>query len=214
MQDLQNLLDALVAKERVSRSLQSGRRRWNLPVALRLDFTRSPGCSGGSGTRCSRCGLWHARPAIQADGSGNADANDFGDVVQSSVTNVHDMPNGEGLQFFNGFGGFDAEAREYVILHRERETLPAPWINVIANPEFGTHCSAEGGGYSWYGNSRERQITAWSSTVAVRDRPSEMFYIHDRDTGLLDIAHRAASWTKVRHLQDPTRFRLHHSRGQ
>ena len=185
MQDLQNLLDALVAKERVSRSLQSGGDGGEI-FLLRSDLI-SPGTQDA---------LAAAAHVVLDAAYGTLDQQLKQTVPamrtpmplsirkESSVTNVQDMPNGEGLQFFNGFGGFDVEAREYVILHRESETLPAPWINVIANPEFGTHCSAEGGGYSWYGNSRERQITAWSND-AVRDRPSEMFYIHDRDTGLL-----------------------------
>ncbi|MFO1032989.1 MAG: hypothetical protein U1E15_02475, partial [Hyphomicrobiales bacterium] len=37
---------------------------------------------------------------------------------------------------FNGFGGFDP-GNAYVIVHRQGERLPAPWINVIANSSFG-----------------------------------------------------------------------------
>jgi cyclic beta-1,2-glucan synthetase len=81
-----------------------------------------------------------------------------------------------GLEFFNGFGGFDADGKEYVTLLNAGRPLPAPWINVIANRNFGFHCSADGGGYAWYGNSKENQITPWSNDP-VSDRPGEVFYV-------------------------------------
>ena len=62
------------------------------------------------------------------------------------------------------------------------QSTPAPWINVIANPEFGFHTGAEGGGYTWSINSRENQITPWSNDP-VSDRPGEAFYLRDDDTG-------------------------------
>jgi cyclic beta-1,2-glucan synthetase len=46
---------------------------------------------------------------------------------------------------------------------RPRQTTPAPWINVIANPGFGFQVSAEGSGYTWAENSRENQLTPWSN---------------------------------------------------
>lgn len=88
------------------------------------------------------------------------------------------------LQFFNGYGGFSESGDEYHVLHRLDSPLPAPWINVIANERFGTHCSAEGGGYSWFRNSKEKQLTVWSND-AVADRPSEVFYVKDLDNGLI-----------------------------
>ena len=62
------------------------------------------------------------------------------------------------------------------------QPLPAPWINVIANADFGTQCSAEGGGYTWFGNSREFQITPWSNDP-VSDPPGEVFYVKDLSNG-------------------------------
>ena len=44
---------------------------------------------------------------------------------------------GPPLEFFNGLGGFAAEAREYVVILDEGQWTPAPWINVIANAQFG-----------------------------------------------------------------------------
>ncbi len=89
-----------------------------------------------------------------------------------------------GLSFFNGHGGFDEERGEYVILHDPRKPTPAPWINVIANPNFGTHCAADGGGYTWTGNSRESQITGWANDP-VGNRPGEAVYVRDERSGVL-----------------------------
>ncbi len=38
-----------------------------------------------------------------------------------------------------------------------------PWINVLANPDFGTQVSEAGAGYSWAGNSRLHALTPWSN---------------------------------------------------
>ena len=62
------------------------------------------------------------------------------------------------------------------------QATPAPWINVVANPVFGFQVSAEGGGFTWSVNSREHQLTPWSNDP-VCDRPSEVFYLRDDDSG-------------------------------
>jgi len=86
------------------------------------------------------------------------------------------------LEFFNGAGGFAAHGSEYVSLLEGRQTTPLPWINVVANPNFGFQVSAEGGGYSWSGNSKENQITPWSNDP-VGDAPGEILYLRDEETG-------------------------------
>lgn len=84
------------------------------------------------------------------------------------------------LEFFNGFGGFSTQDNEYVVVLKNQESTPAPWINVIANPEFGFQVSESGAGYTWAANSRENQLTPWSNDP-VSDPPGEAFYIYDRD---------------------------------
>jgi len=49
------------------------------------------------------------------------------------------------LVFNNGLGGFTPDGREYVITLQPKQTTPAPWVNVIANPFFGTVVSESGG---------------------------------------------------------------------
>jgi len=89
---------------------------------------------------------------------------------------------GEGLSFWNGFGGFNADRREYAVRLRGGEATPQPWINVIANPHFGFHVPAEGGGFTWSRNSRDFQLTPWTNDPVV-NRPGEAFYVRDRERG-------------------------------
>ena len=88
------------------------------------------------------------------------------------------------LEFFNGYGGFAEDGREYVVVLRPGKSTPAPWINVVANPGFGFLVAAEGGGYTWSRNSRENQLTPWSNDP-VTNRSGEAFYVRDADTQAL-----------------------------
>ena len=86
------------------------------------------------------------------------------------------------LEFYNGLGGFAEDGREYVTILGPGQATPAPWINVVANPAFGFQVATEGTGFTWSANSRENQLTPWSNDP-VCDRPGEVFYLHDQDTG-------------------------------
>ncbi|RBP03046.1 cyclic beta-1,2-glucan synthetase [Roseiarcus fermentans] len=114
------------------------------------------------------------------------------------------------LEFFNGLGGFARDGQEYATVLGPGQSTPAPWINVIANPSFGFHAGAEGGGYTWSGNSRENQITPWSNDP-VDDRPGQAFYLRDAETGdlwtptALPIRDLAATYI-ARHGRGYSRF--------
>ena len=114
------------------------------------------------------------------------------------------------LEFFNGLGGFAAGGREYVTVLGAGQWTPAPWVNIIANPSFGFQVSVEGGGYTWQTNSRENQITPWSNDP-VADRPGEVIYVRDEDSGelwgptALPIREEASPYV-VRHGQGYSRF--------
>ncbi|MCQ4240595.1 GH36-type glycosyl hydrolase domain-containing protein [Stutzerimonas stutzeri] len=103
-------------------------------------------------------------------------------LVQASPASGSELA--QGLEFFNGLGGFDKDGREYVTLLEAGRNTPAPWINVIANPRFGFQVSAQGSGYTWAENSRENQITPWSNDP-VTDPCGEAFYIRDEESGAL-----------------------------
>ena len=110
------------------------------------------------------------------------------------------------LEFFNGLGGFADAGREYVTVMGPGQATPAPWINVVANPNFGFQVATEGGGYTWSVNSRDNQITPWSNDP-VSDRPGEVFYVHDDETGEL--------WTPTAQpIRDPSEtYIAHHGWG-
>jgi len=82
------------------------------------------------------------------------------------------------LQFFNGLGGFSSDGREYVIRIEKGQMTPAPWVNVISNPEFGFMITEAGSGYTWCENSRENKLTPWSNDP-VSDTPGEIFYFNE-----------------------------------
>jgi cellobiose phosphorylase len=87
-----------------------------------------------------------------------------------------------GLLFWNGYGGFTSDGSEYVIdLDAERRP-PMPWINVIANEDFGFLVSESGAGYTWSRNSREHRLTPWYNDP-VSDPYGEALYVRDEDTG-------------------------------
>ena len=86
------------------------------------------------------------------------------------------------LAFDNGLGGFTSDGREYVIYLAPGQWTPAPWVNVIANPQFGCIVSEAGLGCTWAGNSGENRLTPWRND-AVSDPPAEAMYLRDEDTG-------------------------------
>jgi cyclic beta-1,2-glucan synthetase len=92
------------------------------------------------------------------------------------------LPTTPPLEFFNGLGGFAVEGREYVVTLGEDQRTPAPWINVVANPQFGFLASADGSGSTWSLNAQQNQLTPWSNDP-VSDAPAEAIYIRDEDTG-------------------------------
>src|SRR2546430_11399948 len=63
-------------------------------------------------------------------------------------------------------------------------SMPAPWINVVANPSFGFQVAVEGSGYTWSISSRENQLTPWSNDPVI-DRPGEVLYLRDEESGEL-----------------------------
>ncbi|MGD0501542.1 MAG: hypothetical protein ABSD02_02295 [Steroidobacteraceae bacterium] len=139
-----------------------------LGAAARALFT------GSGGSLSDQLSRWHEpertpRPIPPSRGPGG----------RSAVP--RDLPS---LDFFNGMGGFDSAAREYVTVLKDAEWTPAPWTNVIANPEFGFLVSADGTGTTWSINAQQNQLTPWSNDP-VANPPAEVAYIRDEDSGEL-----------------------------
>jgi cyclic beta-1,2-glucan synthetase len=120
------------------------------------------------------------------------------------------------LELANGIGGFASDGREYVTVLGKGQWTPAPWINVVANPEFGFQVSEAGSGFTWSVNSRENKLTPWANDP-VSDTPGETLYVRDEDSGLIWgptlLPIREESWPYViRHGQGYSRFE-HESHG-
>jgi cyclic beta-1,2-glucan synthetase len=115
------------------------------------------------------------------------------------------------LTLDNGLGGFVDGGKEYVIVLEPGLHTPAPWCNVMANPNFGCLVTESGSSYTWVHNSQRYRLTPWSNDP-VSDPSGELLYIRDEDTG--------ASWSAtpkpaglgqryiVRHTPGCTRFEL------
>ena len=86
------------------------------------------------------------------------------------------------LLFSNGLGGFTPDGREYVITTTPANVTPAPWVNVLANSQFGTVISESGMAYTWSENAHEFRLTPWSNDP-VSDAGGEVFYIRDEESG-------------------------------
>ncbi|WP_319002452.1 GH36-type glycosyl hydrolase domain-containing protein [Dechloromonas denitrificans] len=86
------------------------------------------------------------------------------------------------LLFFNGFGGFTQDGREYVITTAPGQTTPTPWVNVIANSHFGTVISESGAAYTWSENAHEFRFTPWHNDP-VSDASGEAIYLRDEESG-------------------------------
>jgi cyclic beta-1,2-glucan synthetase len=86
------------------------------------------------------------------------------------------------LIFHNGVGGFTPDGREYIVTLQPGQATPVPWVNVIANPSFGTVISESGCGYTWAENSHEFRLTPWNNDP-VTDATGEALYIRDEQSG-------------------------------
>ncbi len=86
------------------------------------------------------------------------------------------------LALFNEIGGFTPDGKEYVVVLDGDAETPLPWVNVIANPAFGTIVSASGSSFTWAENSRENRLTPfWNDPVT--DPSAEALFLRDDDTG-------------------------------
>ncbi|MEO8116248.1 MAG: cyclic beta 1-2 glucan synthetase, partial [Bacteroidota bacterium] len=104
----------------------------------------------------------------------------FSSSAKNTVTEKLQLP--EGLVFVNGYGGFTKDGKEYIIYTDDKKRTPAPWVNIIANPQFGTVISESGSAYSWLENAHEYRLTPWHNDP-VTDSGGEAFYIRDEEDG-------------------------------
>ena len=99
-----------------------------------------------------------------------------------SATPAAAEPPRRDLILANGIGGFTPDGREYVITTTPDQRPPAPWVNVLANPDFGSVISESGQAYTWGENAHEFRLTPWHNDP-VSDAGGEAFYLRDEESG-------------------------------
>jgi len=109
------------------------------------------------------------------------------------------------LPYFNGQGGFTKDGREYAIYLKPGDNTPAPWVNVMAGPTFGTMVSESGLGFTWRDNSQTNRLTPWHNDP-VSDPPSEIVYLRDEETG--------TCWSPTpQPIRENDAYRVRHGQG-
>ncbi len=112
----------------------------------------------------------------------------------------------------NGLGGFTRDGREYVVTLEGKRETPLPWINVLANPRFGSIITTSGAAHTWSENSRENRLTPFAND-SVTDPTAEAIFIRDETSGAvwgatpspIKRTRRSPRWV-VRHAAGVTRF--------
>ncbi len=111
-----------------------------------------------------------------------------------------------GLQFENALGGMLPALDGYALLLANESRTPAPWCNILANPDFGTLVSESGSMCTWWGNSSEQRLSPWNNDP-VLDRTGEAIYARDEETG--------TSWSLTPQPRpDGPPYRVTHAIGQ
>ncbi len=84
------------------------------------------------------------------------------------------------LMFYNEYGGFSKDGKEYKFSINKENELPTIWSNVISNKGFGIITTENMYDLIWNKNSRLNRITAWNNDT-VLNIPSEIIYIKDEE---------------------------------
>jgi len=82
----------------------------------------------------------------------------------------------------NNLGGFSADGSEYHVSTTAAQITPAPWVNVIANPKFGTIVTESGSAYTWGENAHEFRLSPWNDDQ-VGSASGEALYLRDEESG-------------------------------
>ena len=88
----------------------------------------------------------------------------------------------QNLKYYNEYGAFSEDGKEYLIKVNKQNKLPTTWSNIMANDKFGTVVTESGGGYTWYKNSRLNRVTSWHNSSST-NIPSEIIYLKDEENG-------------------------------
>ncbi len=101
-------------------------------------------------------------------------------AIEEKSTQLDVLENSDKLKYYNEYGAFSEDGKEYKIRQNKNHKLPTVWSHILANEKFGTLITDSMGGYTWYKNSRLNRVTSWQNHASF-DIPSEVIYIKDLD---------------------------------
>ena len=101
-------------------------------------------------------------------------------IQEETQDDIDILKNTEDKKYFNEYGAFSSDGKQYLITINKNKRLPTVWSHIMANEKFGTLVTENMGGYTWYKNSRLNRITSWGN-MPNYDIPSEVIYIKDNE---------------------------------
>ena len=102
-------------------------------------------------------------------------------MTEESNDDVDILANHEVLKYYNEYGGFSEDGKEYLVKVNKGNRLPTVWSHIMANEKFGTLVTENMGGYTWYQNCRLNRVSSWQNNPCY-DIPSEIIYLKDQET--------------------------------
>ena len=100
--------------------------------------------------------------------------------IEEDKEDIDILANNEELKYYNEYGGFSSDGKEYLIRVNKENRLPTVWSHIMANEKFGTVLTENMGGYSWYQNCRLNRVSSWENNPSY-DIPSEIIYLKDEE---------------------------------
>ena len=101
-------------------------------------------------------------------------------LLDEENDDINILENKEKLKYYNEYGGFSEDGKEYLIKVNKRERLPTAWSHILANEKFGSIVTENMGGYTWYKNSRLNRVSSWENNPSY-DIPSEIIYLKNME---------------------------------
>jgi len=101
-------------------------------------------------------------------------------LLDEENDDINILENKEKLKYYNEYGGFSEDGKEYLIKVNKQERLPTVWSHILANEKFGSVVTENMGGYTWYKNSRLNRVSSLENNPSY-DIPSEVIYLKDME---------------------------------
>ncbi len=103
-------------------------------------------------------------------------------IIVDEKDDIDLLENKEDLKYYNEYGAFSPDGKEYIIKINKENRLPTVWSHILANEKFGTVITENMGGYTWYKNSRLNRVSTWENNPSY-DIPAEVIYLKDLENG-------------------------------